>query len=737
MDNDTSIERLSFSTDAAIIGRLGQELVAKQETALVELVKNAFDADSTEVTVTLVSDPSDRHISIIDNGSGMSRTELVDGFLRLASSLKARAPRSPKFRRRRAGKKGIGRFAAQRLGRSVELTTRTEEEELGRRLIVNWDEFASGRALEDVPVDLVERVASPVGTSMVIRGLRDPWSDAQIRRCWRGVVALQQPFPVAPVLHKPESDPGFTVSFLRGHAALSGGRVVANINSEILNHLHAVFEMRVSEAGQAEWRISKNKFGATQDWTPIHHDAKQGSERYEHLKSIYLKAYYFILDAEYFSPTVYTRLRDVLSSEGGIRLYRNGFRVIPYGDPHDDWLRLDEAYGKRSLLAPISNKNFFGLIEIGDEAEEDFEEHTSREGLIETPAFLELRDLASSVLITAATRIAEDRGRKTRAGRARLRPPAPTSSLSDVKRAINAVMAEAGAALTPEKQNELREAAKTVDRAEQALNQQMLEVEEAAKSLADEAAMLRLLATLGMVTAEFNHETGMTFEAFRADFAAVFEAAIQSNINSKFIEQADRARTMLERLDALTSYLNSLSGSRATRDVSPQSVSLVLEDFERGIRAQADSHEVELSVETPAFDPLFSAPIHRAELASVLLNLYTNSLKAMVRAGGERRVTVSAARSEDSSIRILFSDTGDGVPTNVCDRIFDAFYTTQSAPSSGAPEVDHVSGTGLGLWIVKQIVESVNGVVRLVDPNPGFVTTFEVVLPAEDEGEKV
>lgn len=77
-------EELRFTTDAGLINRLGRELVGRQETALIELVKNCYDADAQNVTVTL-----ERHALVIeDDGSGMTREELISGFLRLASTLK-------------------------------------------------------------------------------------------------------------------------------------------------------------------------------------------------------------------------------------------------------------------------------------------------------------------------------------------------------------------------------------------------------------------------------------------------------------------------------------------------------------------------------------------------------------------------------------------------------------------------------------------------------------------------
>lgn len=111
---------LRFSVDSGIISRLGQQLVAREETAVSELVKNAYDADAVEVR--LVFNGADKPgglLFIKDNGVGMTRLQLVDGFMRLASKEKIREPKSPKYGRLRAGRKGIGRFAAQRLGKSL------------------------------------------------------------------------------------------------------------------------------------------------------------------------------------------------------------------------------------------------------------------------------------------------------------------------------------------------------------------------------------------------------------------------------------------------------------------------------------------------------------------------------------------------------------------------------------------------------------------------------------------
>jgi signal transduction histidine kinase len=730
-------EELFFETDAAIITRLGRELVAKQETALIELVKNGFDADATEVDVVFQGVGHTAALEVRDNGSGMTRQELVKGFMRLASDLKVQFPRSPRFGRLRAGRKGIGRFAAQRLGERLIVTTRTEAAPAALHLSVDWRKFIAGRRLEDVGVELSEGTTlGEPGTVIRIEELRDPWSDAQIRRCWRGVLALQQPFPVAPVRRKRDVDPGFRVRILRAGTPFEDASIVADMQTEILAHLHAVIEMKVTNKGQASWRLSKNEFGQVRDWAPIHDRHRDGPRppSYEHLKNAAMKAYYAVLDPALLPSLVYTRVRDVLSEEGGIRLYRNGFRVIPYGDPGNDWLQLDEVYAKRSLLVPIANRNFFGVVELEDPDGTLFEEHTSREGLIETPAFLELKELTSSVLLTAATQIAGDRGRKTHAGRAY--NPSSGRPLADFGAARAAARATKEAAERLAKEKGTPEAQAAAKQAAEAVNLVERELEAAETLLADETAMLRFLASLGMATSEFSHETGMTFDAFRLDFKRVFEVALQARSNDPaFGVQAARAQAMLNRLDTLTSYLNALAAARSLRDIRPVSLSKVVETFERGIGAQAKSQEIDLRIETPPYDALYTRPMHEVELASILLNFYTNAVKAMKRSANRRRLLIVADRVDelDSKVRLRFSDTGDGIPDENRELIFDAFFTTRTAPPAGAPDLEHATGTGLGLWIVAQVVANAGGEISLTQPPASYSTCFEVLLPPEAE----
>ena len=188
-----------FSVDAGIINRLGKELVGRHETAVSELVKNAYDADATEVKLIFKNawQPGGS-LEIIDNGVGMTRNQLINGFMRLSSSDKIHNPKSPNFNRTRAGRKGIGRFATQRLGNKLTIITQTLSSKVALKVIVDWDQFQSDKdlssianSIEVIPKDIQE------GTTLIIENLREGWSDPMIKRVYRYTSDLLQPFPLS------------------------------------------------------------------------------------------------------------------------------------------------------------------------------------------------------------------------------------------------------------------------------------------------------------------------------------------------------------------------------------------------------------------------------------------------------------------------------------------------------------------------------------------------------------
>lgn len=273
-----------FSVDAGVIDRLGRELVSKPETAVAELIKNAYDADASTVDLSFENtDKPGGRLTISDDGLGMTRTQLVSGFMRLSSMDKVREPLSPRLKRRRAGRKGIGRFAVQRLGEQLEIITQTLDSPTALRVVVDWSRFTGGTDLNRVASRIEEvQKQRPEGTTLCINGLREAWSEAALRRVYRIISELIQPVTLRDQRYNSaKSTPGETVTSI-GTATTSASdfqislrrgdgekETVVDEMSEVLQHALAVIEGFVDNEGHGYWSCKSDKLDLDEKFCPL------------------------------------------------------------------------------------------------------------------------------------------------------------------------------------------------------------------------------------------------------------------------------------------------------------------------------------------------------------------------------------------------------------------------------------------------------------------------------------
>lgn len=149
----------------------------------------------------------------------MTRDQLVNGFMRISSTDKLHNPLSERYHRKRSGQKGIGRFAVQRLGGKLIIVTQTLKSENALELTIEWDNYKGDIDLATVTNRIIEIAKQKEeGTTLKIEGLRDRWSQAAIKRIYRYVTAIIQPFPLSIVKddNAPVDeiiDPGFKTIF--------------------------------------------------------------------------------------------------------------------------------------------------------------------------------------------------------------------------------------------------------------------------------------------------------------------------------------------------------------------------------------------------------------------------------------------------------------------------------------------------------------------------------------------
>ncbi|WP_445240981.1 ATP-binding protein [Microcoleus vaginatus] len=198
---------MHFKFSPSILNRLGEELIPNPDQGIIELVKNAYDADATKCTVELINtNNTGGSIIISDNGTGMDTDAISEGWLVLGRSKKA-AREPTQLGRLPVGDKGLGRLAALRQGSQVNLITRPKNEPgVEYTLTINWDVFAEADVVEDVSFDTQKNLTQkPHGTDIIIHKVKMQLGRAEIKRLARELLLLADPFDNT-VAFRPSAD---------------------------------------------------------------------------------------------------------------------------------------------------------------------------------------------------------------------------------------------------------------------------------------------------------------------------------------------------------------------------------------------------------------------------------------------------------------------------------------------------------------------------------------------------
>lgn len=719
-------ESVRFSVDAKHIHRLGYELVGKQETALSELIKNAYDADANLLRIEFINytRPGGRLI-IKDDGHGMREEDIRGAWMRLSTRDKEDNPISPKFVRSRAGRKGIGRFAVERLGKRLILETEVKGQHTGIRVKFNWDEdFQHGVDLTQISskIERYEKDPEKQGTTIIIEDLRDKWTETMFERVWKSVLLLQSPFVLASRPRakdneptESEPDPGFKV-YINGR---SGDQIAEELSIErlLLENALAKITGEIDDSGQAHFQVDSDKLG--------YHERHDSDKRYLLLGKVKLDASYFIYRSGLISGISLRDAQQFGYKYGGIRIYVDGFRVLPYGEERDDWLKLAYDTGRRFLLVQANNNNFFGHIDLMSCENPLLEETSSREGLIENDAYDELRDFARTCLEWAALRIASMRGRKEHAGQkdfiSKVRKPSEV--LDEIIDTVKTEEINIDADITLPS---LTLVAKL-----ESIKPQIVEFEREVEKKEERhiqyEEMLRILASLGLSISVFSHEikgalTRASITLTRAKDISHEQFSDETEKRKKLL--LDELEQSIDRLFDLASYIVSLISHTLSRKrenlALDETINSFIDQFKMYLNKQGIKFDVDVD---PPY--LRTIPMHRSEIDSVLFNFLTNSVKAMERERTVNRKIKITARKINNYAVINFQDTGTGVPNEIANKIFDEFFTTSEYRG------DDIAGpgTGLGLKIVKDIASANKGYVKLAEPEQEFNSNFEFAVP--------
>lgn len=708
-------EAVYFSVDANLVNRLGIELVGRAETAVSELIKNSYDADSTLVEVQFINTDKEGGTLIIeDNGHGMDKEQLKAGFLRIASQDKVENPLSERYNRQKAGRKGIGRFATQRLGTQLIVETKTKRSSTKITLTINWEKYDSNVDLQSVAnkiETLPNNIRKESYTRLVISNLREKWTESSIKRVYRYVSNLLQPnylssLDKAKNIAKKSRD-SFKVEFFK----ISNGNInsVADVDSMIFDHALGVIEGYVID-GKGICEIFSKRF-------KIKGETIELEKSYANLPEVHFKAYYYIYEKKYYplNTTEYNDLKKFRDNNSGIKIYRNGFRVLPYGEKGNDWINIDSGSSQRTdenKYVPFSNYNFFGFVEIIDTEGEKFNETASREGLIENIPFNELKLFIHDALLASAKRVNSARPENKRREAKIERKYIGNNSHSIIEQLEERA----------EQKERDSQDANSEDSNENASDAKLFR---AAIEEIKEVEMLRVLAGIGITVGEFTHEIHQFFPIFKGGIDEL-NNRLQDKDSKEIIQALKKSFSNFE---SYASYIDSTIRNNAHREKRPIDIVEIVEKFITTIKNDSSINNIEIELEKYGFD-LFTRPMHPSEWNSILYNLYTNAKKAIGRENPQVGRIKIIIEKEEGNIYIEFMDNGDGIPPENVESIFNAFFTTSTESNRGS---DSQIGMGLGLKIVNDIIYSYQGNIEVVEPVDDFSTSLRIRIKKATE----
>jgi signal transduction histidine kinase len=553
--------------------------------------------------------------------------------------------------------------------------------------------------------------------------LRDRWTEKAFERVWKSVLLLQPPFkPVSRYRAKKERhkkyepDPGFKVC-INGRQGDDVAKEIS-IEKSFLEHGVARINGEIDEKGNGTFKVKSKKLDLE--------DSTKSEKKYLLTGPLKVEAIYFIYHPELITGFSVRKANELGDKYGGIRIYRDGFRILPYGESRDDWLNLDFDSARRNILVPISNWNFFGHVEITSEENPFFEETSSREGLVENEAYEELQQFVRSCLEWAVLRIGAERGRKQKASQKGFKetPQKPSEKIPEIFESIKLQETkskerfnkEISASIT-DKIEELRRYQVDYEESQEKRQEEMIQYE----------TMLRIVASLGISISVFSHEIRVTLGNFKASLQELLalNGMNQSAFTVGDTDKFDNFHHSCDHLYDLANYVTSLISYSATREKKEWALCSLIHTFKKQFDRYFNVRKISVDIEVEP-EYLRTHPMHRSEIDSVLFNFMTNSVKAIERAKTNvRKIKISASRSQNKYALISFQDTGTGIEDNIKDKVFDAFFTTTqySGDEIAGP------GTGLGLKIVKDIATSNGGFVEVSPPGEGFNCKLDFAVP--------
>jgi signal transduction histidine kinase len=764
----------TFKISAALKDIIGKELITDEFVAVFELVKNSFDANASKVEVIFENnyEPDNARIIISDNGKGMNYNDLKNKWLFVAYSAKRLGKENEDYRdkiktqRVFAGAKGVGRFSCDRLGKFLDLITiKDEPNPKIENLVVNWEDFENADDEEFVNIKVTHNVLTEntykikKGTVLEITGLRDSWDRDRILKLKKSLAKLINP-------NQENDSDNFEIEIIaKDELALDKERSKKGEKKndlEIVNGLvkNSIFETLEIKTSNILVEISpKGDYIETtlQDRGDLIYYLKEKNP-YKDLKNVSI--YLFQLNRA--AKANFTRLMGMEPVKyGSVFMYKNGFRVYPYGEEGEDLLLIDRRK-QQGFNRFLGTRDLIGRIEINGEQPE-LKETTSRDGgLVKTQTYRDLVDFfydyvlkrletyVVNIIQWGDERVNKETGEVTPelwAKDVKIQILELISGFINSKNIIDIQYDKDFLKIISEKQEKsVDKIVKNISKvAAKSGNPEMVKeakkIEKAVREIKADADRDKANAAkeeekrketekkLDFVVSQKNflqkdisddtknlesilHHIGLTTNLIKKDIENLVKA-INSNVSKNELQDiVKRLSQQNEKITSFSKYFKKVNFNIHSNKLDVDIVSFTNEYIENvyklrdDLRINRELLNVKINMTKGLEHIIKFNPI---DMIIVLDNLISNSFK-----NGASIVELTWTKP-DKSIQLSFKDDGKGIADNILDNIFDFGFTTSRR------------GSGIGLYHVKEIIEKLNGTIKVnnkLKQGVEFIITF-------------
>ncbi len=743
---------LQFRVSSALKDIIGKDLITDDYIAVFELVKNSFDAHATRVDIFFEDIyGATPKIVIKDNGKGMNYGDLINKWLFVAYSAKREGTEDSDYRdkiysnRIFAGAKGIGRFSCDKLGKYLYLETRKDEPNaVTETLVTDWEKFEQDIQESFINVNVLHETSyeksiylESSGTALEITGLRESWDRQKFLRLKDSLAKLINPIV--------ESKFEIYLHVKDELVNDVGQEYYATVNGRIKNFIFETLELKTTRIN-----VSISQDGLFIDTELIDggtriYKIREKNSRFRLLSGIDYSIFYLNHSAKL---TFAARMGLPSVQYGHIFVYKNGFRIYPYGEPFDDTLKIDQRKGQ-GYSRFLGTREILGSISINSSVI-DLKETTSRgDGFIKSETYNEFVDyfwvvlkrlekyvvdvqkwglsIENSANFDLKSRVSDLLSRLTESDDLvdfsiadnffEILEASQSSSADAIVENLNRIAFLSGNdnlishAKNVSKQYDAIKSAK--EEAERQADEQRRRAEEATKRLKEQISENLFLKSIN--TGQYKevisllHHIGIYAGTIDNNLKGI-SLRIQNNVNLTTVDLLDIIKALSFETKKILNVVTFATKANFKLDTEFASVDIPLyvTEYVKNIIPTIIDRGIQIEVDNLLEGRKFVRKIKPIELNIVVDNLINNARKA----NASTLTLMFSVRN--NKLVMSFVDNGFGIPAENLSKIFNLGFTT-------------TDGSGIGLYHVKEIIDSMGGEISVVN-NPERGITFSIQL---------